>query len=272
MSNTALWDSLFNTDPAHVKEFKRAGGFSGTAIKPFWTVKRMTETFGPQGKGWGWDIHEERTFEASNGEVLWMSRLSVWYVWQNEKINTSQQWGQTVMLANRQSGVFLDEEAPKKSITDAFTKCASYIGLGGDVHLGLFNDSKYVDQRIEDSKPKVIVTNEDAKAAIEAKKGLTAVQQAALTLLVPIRGPNGEPNMHIPCSTRTAFLDAFDSYIEQVDDAGQFFDLNADQIGGIQAAAKALKTKQGDAIVQRVAELHTRIHAMTNDLKGAGIP
>ncbi len=49
--NMKIWDSLKTTDPAHTKRFKRAGGFSGTSIKPIYMVQKMTETFGPAGKG-----------------------------------------------------------------------------------------------------------------------------------------------------------------------------------------------------------------------------
>ena len=50
--NTRLWDMLGRTDPAHTKSFTRGGGFKGTALKPMWSYRRMTEEFGPCGTGW----------------------------------------------------------------------------------------------------------------------------------------------------------------------------------------------------------------------------
>lgn len=38
----------------------------------------------------------------------------------------------------------LDEDAPKKSVTDALVKCASYLGFAGDIFSGRWDDSKYV--------------------------------------------------------------------------------------------------------------------------------
>jgi hypothetical protein len=55
--NLALWDRLGKTDPKHTKGFSRAGGFKGTAIKPIYTTQKMTEEFGPAGKGWGMGLH-----------------------------------------------------------------------------------------------------------------------------------------------------------------------------------------------------------------------
>ena len=42
---------------------------------------------------------------------------------------------------------FHDEEAPKKSITDAMTKCLSLLGFAAEIHLGLYDDNKYASDR-----------------------------------------------------------------------------------------------------------------------------
>ena len=38
----------------------------------------------------------------------------------------------------------LDDEAPKKALTDAMTKAFSHLGVSADVFLGMFDNSKYV--------------------------------------------------------------------------------------------------------------------------------
>ena len=38
----------------------------------------------------------------------------------------------------------LDDEAPKKALTDAMTKAFSHLGVSADVFLGLFDNNKYV--------------------------------------------------------------------------------------------------------------------------------
>ncbi len=141
MTNTKLWDSVFKTDPAHAKKFTKAGGFSGTAIKPFYLIKKATEVFGVCGIGWGW-IEIENQFVAG----VWLSKVELWYIYEG-KTGKIQQWGQTVMVGKNSKGEFVDEEAPKKAITDAVTKCLSYLGFAGDVHMGRFDDSKYIDER-----------------------------------------------------------------------------------------------------------------------------
>ena len=152
----ALWSAVEKTDPKFTKEFNRSGGFKGTAINPTWLAKRATETFGPIGIGWGYAIQDEsyqkgHDFINENGQVLGSVvihklRLEVWYIW-NGSLGRVQQFGQTEFVGRNKYGLFTDEEAPKKSLTDALSKCLSLIGFAADVHMGLFDDNKYVNTR-----------------------------------------------------------------------------------------------------------------------------
>ena len=58
-----------------------------------------------------------------------------------------EQLGQTRAAYTTAKAKFLvDEDAPKKSVTDALVKCASYLGFAGDIFSGRWDDSKYVEQ------------------------------------------------------------------------------------------------------------------------------
>ena len=56
VQNLKLWNELKPVNKEHTKNYKRAGGFSGTMIDAQWRLRRMTELFGPVGQGWGYDI------------------------------------------------------------------------------------------------------------------------------------------------------------------------------------------------------------------------
>jgi hypothetical protein len=154
------------------KAFSRAGGFKGTAIKPYWIIMKATEVFGPVGIGWGWEEIENKYIAG-----VWCSKVRLWYknpyytpppaqpstfgaLTGFDFRGVIEQWGQTVMettRTNKDTGVvstFVDEEAPKKAVTDAVTKCLSYLGFGGDVHMGRFDDSKYVAERKKEETAK----------------------------------------------------------------------------------------------------------------------
>lgn len=147
--NTALWDRLKKTDPKHTKGFKRGGGFSGTAIKPMWVWQRLTEEFGPFGSGWGCGEPSFQVVPGDNRETLVYCTISAWHgepgniIWgvggdkvvthikANEQYNRPERWEN-------------DDEAFKKAFTDALMNAFKFIGVGADVHMGLFDDNKYV--------------------------------------------------------------------------------------------------------------------------------
>lgn len=156
--NTKLWDILGRTDPAHVKKFKRAGGFEGTAIKPMWSFRRMTEEFGPCGIGWGVWKPEFQVVPGHNNEVLVYCTAAVWYRQGDEEIQAVFGVGGDKVVThikanqqyNRPERWESDDEAFKKAYTDAITNALKLIGVGADVHMGLFDDSKYVQSMKEE--------------------------------------------------------------------------------------------------------------------------
>lgn len=139
---TALWDRLGKTDPKHTKQFQRAGGFKGTAIKPMFSFRRMTEEFGPCGQGWGIN---EPSFQVvpAEGEILVYCTVSIWH---GSKENVVFGVGGDKCVAKFSSGAKTDDEAFKKSFTDAVTNALKLIGVGADIHMGMFDDSKYVNE------------------------------------------------------------------------------------------------------------------------------
>ncbi len=59
-------------------------------------------------------------------------------------------FGQTTFCGQYRDGRFYtDEEAPKKSLTDALTKALSWLGFAADVHMGRFDDVKYVNDLVK---------------------------------------------------------------------------------------------------------------------------
>jgi len=155
--NARLWNSLEKTDPAYTKPFSRGGGFKGTAINSTYILKRLTEAFGPCGKGWKFVLEDEQIHEGhklKSGDVakLHVVRGHIEYRIDDTWYSTSPQFGQTMLVDANKNGTFMDEEAPKKSITDCISKCAVLLGLAADVHLGLFDDNKYVNQRKEEEE------------------------------------------------------------------------------------------------------------------------
>lgn len=138
--NLRFWNELSRTDPRYTKPFKRVG-YSGTQIDPTWRIRRMTETFGPVGIGWGW-----KQLEWTVQEGMIFICCSVWYrdPDSGEIGETGPQWGGSEIVRTRRDGSQdRSDECFKMSITDAVGKCLVSIGVAADVHLGDYDSSKY---------------------------------------------------------------------------------------------------------------------------------
>lgn len=151
MSNTAIWDALGKTDPAQTKQFSRSGGFKGTAIKPQWMIKRLTEQFGPVGCGWGMGRPHFETVRADEGEVMVYCTVECWHT---DPANTFWGVGGEKAIGRNKNGLFHDDEAFKKAYTDAVGNAFKFLGVAADIHMGQFDDSKYVQQMEREFAPK----------------------------------------------------------------------------------------------------------------------
>ena len=175
-ANLAIWSQVEATDPAYVKTFSRPGGFKGTAINPTYLARKATEVFGPMGIGWGIDIIDERYVEGGpifNGDseriattIIHVIRATLWYIIETKKGEVTQ-FGQTTFVGRNGSGLFTDEEAPKKSLTDAMSKCLSLLGFSADIFTGDWDANKDANE---------IAAAAQAHAAAKApSKGATSV-------------------------------------------------------------------------------------------------
>ena len=149
--NLALWNSVCVTDPKYTKAFNRGGGFKGTSTNATYLARKATERWGPIGIGWGVEVIDEELMQgvplqvgdAATHETIHKVRVKLWYK-QDGCTGEVFHFGQTTFIGRNKNGLFTDEEAPKKSLTDAMAKCLSLLGFSADIFLGLYDDNKYV--------------------------------------------------------------------------------------------------------------------------------
>lgn len=182
MKNMDLWKSVFVTDPKHVKPIT-GKQYAGNSPKPYWIVQRATETFGPCGIGWGIQVLDERV-ERFGDEAIHIAKVKVWYELDGKR-GEIEQMGQTKMAYMTSKGKSLvDEDAPKKSVTDAMIKCLSLLGFAGDIFSGRWDDSRYVEW-----------AGEETRRREEAAHLMTAEQVGILTQLINETGTDFEAFM-----------------------------------------------------------------------------
>ncbi len=148
-TNTALWDSVETTPPSKTKAIT-GKPYKGTSPQPYYLIRRATEVFGPCGIGWGFTIIDERLEDGWPNVRIHIARVRVWYEW-NGKRGEVEHVGQTVFCGSNKNGPFTDEDAPKKSVTDALVKALSLIGFAGDIFSGRYDDSKYVNSLVDEA-------------------------------------------------------------------------------------------------------------------------
>lgn len=178
MENMNLWKSVFVTDPSAVKAIT-GKQYQGSSPKPYWIVEQATKTFGPCGIGWGVIVLDERIERFGEVDSVHIAKVRVWYEFDGKR-GEIEQMGQTKMsYMNSKGKVTLDEDAPKKSVTDAMVKCLSMIGFAGDIFSGRWDDSGYVQEAgaIHQERKQ----EERANAALESAQRVHAIMAEAAT-------------------------------------------------------------------------------------------
>lgn len=184
MSNLSLWQAVEKTPVEHTKPIT-GKTYKGTSPKPHYLIHKATETFGPCGIGWGFTVEERvengAVIEDGFCEKMHVAKVRVWYKWNGER-GEVEHIGGTMFSGRYSSGkVFTDEDAPKKSVTDALVKALSMIGFAGDIFMGRYDDSKYVNDLKDEARGAPTPQRQEAaKPKPAANDALTDDRQATI--------------------------------------------------------------------------------------------
>ena len=137
-ANLDLWNRFADIDPKFTKPIT-GKPYRGTSPNPQHIIQCLTEMFGPVGVGFGWEVMQDG-FQPLGDEVLHWCRIRFWH----GAGPGFEAYGQTKAYMKTKNGFMADEDAPKKSLTDAITKAASQIGVAANIFLGRWDDNKYV--------------------------------------------------------------------------------------------------------------------------------
>ena len=155
--NTRIWDKVCETDPSRTKAFNK--GYRGTSINPNYIYEKLTSVFGPCGLGWGVRVVNEAYIKGHGEEQSHTIQIEFWYKSGDVKSDAIPGFGCTQYVFKDKNGYHSDEDAPKKSLTDALTKATQLIGMSADIFGGQWDDCKYVAELkkkysgSDDSKP-----------------------------------------------------------------------------------------------------------------------
>jgi len=122
--------------PFEAQKTIKAGRLKGmTDINPMWRIKKLTELFGPCGKGWYIDIADQTTVTAAKDEVLVFVTVHLFIKEANDK-----EWSKPIigtggskLTTKENSGMYNSDDCYKKAGTDAIGNACKLLGIGGNV-------------------------------------------------------------------------------------------------------------------------------------------
>lgn len=161
--NLKIWDQVRRVPSEHLKPFDK-GTFKGTAIKPMWFIKTMTELAGPVGAGWE-VLKPDFTTERAGDDILVFCTVGV------RLFGAAPIYGVGGDYLYRAKSGRSDDEAYKKAYTDALTNALVKLGVGADVHMGLWNGNKYADETVHEKPAAMPAANGTHGASKAANRG-----------------------------------------------------------------------------------------------------
>ena len=143
--------------PANAIKQIGAGRLKGMSdINPVWRIKVMTETFGPCGIGWKYEITKQWQ-EIFGQEVKAFTNINLYIKvdgeWSDPIPGTG---GATIVEINSKGYAYVNDEGFKMSLTDALSVAMKSLGVAADIYYskdkGQF-DTKYEQQAYVAQQP-----------------------------------------------------------------------------------------------------------------------
>lgn len=146
MSDNLRFYEKVKTVPENAKKPIMGGRLKGkTDINPMWRIKALTETFGPVGIGWKYEITSKFLERCDNGEVAAFVDINLFYrdpvtgEWSEPIPGT----GGSMFVTKEKSGPYVSDECFKMALTDALSVSCKAIGVGSSVYWERQEESKY---------------------------------------------------------------------------------------------------------------------------------
>jgi hypothetical protein len=145
-NNRQFWDAM-SRPPAEALKRISGGRLNGmTDIKPQWRYQVMTETFGPIGVGWKFEIVRMWTEKSDDGQVAQFAHVHLFVRHENEWSEAIPGIGGSFFIVKERAGLHVSDEAVKMAITDALSAAMKMLGVAADIYSGMWDGSKYRDE------------------------------------------------------------------------------------------------------------------------------
>ena len=135
MENLKVYEQVRNV-PDSAKKTIGAGRLKGmTDINPMWRIKKLTEMFGPVGKGWLYKITKKEIIDGADGVKCAFVDIDLYVKYDDRD------WSEPIpgtggssFVASESKGLYTSDECFKMALTDALSVACKAIGIGADVY------------------------------------------------------------------------------------------------------------------------------------------
>lgn len=139
MENLTIYNNL-KTPPKEALRPIQAGRLKGkTDISPQWRIEAMTNQFGICGIGWKYEITKQWTESADSNQIFAFMNINLYIKYEGEWSAAIPGTGGTLLIVNEKNGLYSDDEAYKKSLTDALGVAMRALGVAADVYRGILD-------------------------------------------------------------------------------------------------------------------------------------
>lgn len=161
MDNMAIYEAVRQAPKNALREIQ-AGRLKGKSdINPMWRIKALTEQFGPCGIGWKYEIIKEWLEPGANGEIAAFVDIDLFIKVDGEWSAAIPGTGGSMYVVKENKGLYTDDEAFKKALTDAISVSCKALGFAADVYWNA--DSTKYSQRATQAPAKGSYSNESKK-------------------------------------------------------------------------------------------------------------
>lgn len=161
MDNMAIYEAVRQAPKNALREIQ-AGRLKGKSdINPMWRIKALTEQFGPCGIGWKYEIIKEWLEPGANGEIAAFVDINLFIKVDGEWSAAIPGTGGSMYVVKERNGLYTDDEAFKKALTDAISVSCKALGFAADVYWNA--DSTKYSQRATQAPTKGSYSNEPKK-------------------------------------------------------------------------------------------------------------
>lgn len=133
-SNLDLYN-VFRVVPENAKKKIEAGRLKGmTDINPMFRIKSLTEQFGICGFGWYYEITKQWLEQGADGVISAFVNINLYIKYNGEWSKPICGTGGSTFIAKETKGLYTDDEAYKKALTDAISIACKNLGMCADVY------------------------------------------------------------------------------------------------------------------------------------------